>query len=323
VNAIRKKVVGLARGKWPRSIATLRLHLFSNPKTFRGMVLRRLAKDRGSLLLQAVDKVEARSLARSRSSSILLPTIYQVTDQVSDLDESKWPAEFVIKPSHGSGAVLLVTKKQLPGISYDAEFEKFQWTRGTWGILSPNFDIGKLKVLAKQWLDSDFSYYQPKNPEWAYGRIKRRVIVEEVLRMDETTHPVELRFHCFHGRVLVVRVTQTWSVEKYNWTLDRAGVQLNAGLSYDRDQFVPHLTLPEDFASAVVEAERLARGWDYIRVDLFATDKGIYFSEYTPYPNAGNVDFTPLSLSKLLAGAWNKGLLAAAEEGIKQLRLAP
>jgi hypothetical protein len=284
------------------------------------MVLKRLGRERRPLLLQAVDKLAARELAGSLSSSICLPTLYQVADKASELDEAHWPEEFVIKPSHGSGAVVLVTKQPRPGVSYEAEFERFQWSKGTWGILSSDLDAEKLKSLAQQWLSSDFSYYKPKNPEWAYGQIGRRIIVEELLSSGEAGHPVELRFHCFHGRVLIVRITESWNSKRVNWTLDRSGFKLKAGLSYDKPQDISELKLPTGFFDAVLEAEKLSKNWDYIRVDLYATDNGIFFSEYTPYPNGGLVDFTPFTLSRLLAKAWKTGNFEEALSEIKSLR---
>jgi hypothetical protein len=51
-------------------------------------------------------------------------------------------------------------------------------------------------------------------------------------------------------------------------------------------------------------ATELSAGFDFIRVDLFATERGIWFGEFTPYPGAGLSPFEPPEFDAELGSRW-------------------
>jgi hypothetical protein len=51
-------------------------------------------------------------------------------------------------------------------------------------------------------------------------------------------------------------------------------------------------------------AKSLSEGIDFIRVDLYCTDKGIKFGELTNYPEGGVADIKPKELSNQFAKNW-------------------
>lgn len=304
---MKERMVGILRGQWPRSWANLKLKSRIYPWTFRGMVLKQIHSVRDSYVVRMVDKFEARNLSREQSKSVALPKLFQVTSDVSELNPNLWPEEFVIKPSHGSGALVLVSKSRRPGLKYDIQLDSFKWNYGYWGMLRQDMDLSALKKLGEMWLKSNYEYWRPKTPEWAYGRVVPKLLVEELIVNSDGTPATEVRFHCFKGRVHIARITETITLNKFNWTLDRSGIVLRASV-VRRTEGEPHLApIPTNWDEAVKEAEKLSTGFDYVRVDLYATNNKIFFSEYTPYPFGGNQDFRPRILSRRLAKIWRSG----------------
>ena len=51
-------------------------------------------------------------------------------------------------------------------------------------------------------------------------------------------------------------------------------------------------------------AEILAKGADFLRVDLYLTKKGIKFGELTNYPAAGNLNFSPEFWNSEIGKEW-------------------
>ncbi|MFU8878566.1 MAG: ATP-grasp fold amidoligase family protein [Wenzhouxiangellaceae bacterium] len=51
-------------------------------------------------------------------------------------------------------------------------------------------------------------------------------------------------------------------------------------------------------------AEKLARSFDFVRVDLYAIMERIYFGELTHYPGAGTSAFEPMSFDFDLGTHW-------------------
>jgi len=297
----------LLRGHWPKWWAELLLKIRIRPWTFRGMVLKQIATKRDADIVRMVDKFEARNLCQEKSKTVLLPKLYQIASNPQELNHELWPAEFVIKPTHGSGAFVIVTKEIRPGLRYEIDLNKFEWNRGGWGMLSSEMNLSVIRTLGDLWLKSNFEYWRPKIPEWAYGKVTPKILVEELILNVDGSPVIELRFHCLHGRVRIARITTVHSSQKENWTLDRSGIVIQAPIGRQSEGIAQIAPIPENWDQAVTEAEKLSQGFDYVRIDLFATANGIYFSEFTPYPFGGIHDFRPRSLSWRLAKIWRTG----------------
>lgn len=300
-----KKTLGalrdLARWLVPIQMMYFLLKATSNNRTFAGKIRQRLAYDRRPILVTFVDKVAVRDYCRQKSTSILIPQIYQVAESPDQLDKRLWPEEFVIKPSFGSGALVIVTKSPRFGLNYETPPKKFRWDQGYQGVLSPQFDLESMRRLSSNWFASQYEYWTFKFPEWAYRNVPQKVIVEEILNNSDGTPPIDLRLHCFHGKVAMIRMTD-W--EKNAWCFDRTGNPMNARLPWDSRDARNSKALPEFWEDAVKEAELVSDGIDFIRVDLHLTDTGVYFSELTPYPAGGLSDFAPREISQWLASLW-------------------
>lgn len=296
----------------PRPFMYLVLSARANRHSFAGMVRGRLAYDRREVLVSLVDKVAAREYCREKSKTIQLPRLFQVVESSHQLEPSLWPEECVIKPSFGSGAIVMVTTDKKPELQYSINPNKFRWDQGYQGLLRDQIDIESLRLLCNKWLETSYEYWTLKYPEWAYRHVPRRVIVEEIVQNLDGSPPTELRLHCFHGKVALIRVTDVVR-GGIAWSFGRDGKPIQARLQNESQVNLGESPLPPNWESAVMEAELISQDIDYVRVDLYLTDHGVFFSELTPYPNGGFLDFEPREVSRWLADLWKSGPVAVKD----------
>ena len=289
----------------PKWVMFLALMAASNKNTFSGLVRNRLAFDRSALMVTLVDKHAARDYARQKSKSIKLPTLYQLVDSADDLDPELWPEEYVIKPTFGSGALIMVSESQKSGLEYEEIDVPFSWSRGRIGMNCGDVDVEAIRQLAHQWLLSDYEYWNLKYPEWAYGQVPKRIVVEELVQNSDGSQATEMRIYCFGGRAELTRITDTL-VSRKAWAYDRHGNLVNIWTENIPEVNVGENPIPANWEEIMVVAESVSARIDFIRVDLFATDHGIYLSELTPYPNGGTVDFLPREQSMRMARLWRQ-----------------
>lgn len=306
IQQVKARIKKLPPWLVPRPVMYLVLRVTANQHSFAGLVRSRLARDRRKVLVTFVDKVAAREYCRQKSKTIQLPQLFQVVESSNQLEPELWPDECAIKPSFGSGALVMVTREKKPELQYSLETSKFRWDKGYHGLLRDSIDIESLRLLCNKWLDTSYEYWTLKYPEWAYRHVPRRVIVEEIVQNLDGSPPAELRLHCFHGKVALIRVTDVVR-SAIAWSFDRDGKPIYARLQNESQVNSGESPLPPNFESAVMEAELISQDIDYVRVDLYVTDHGVYFSELTPYPNGGFVDFEPREVSRWLAKLWQSG----------------
>ncbi len=74
-------------------------------------VLHRNPFDRRAVLTQLADKAAVRSYVERRLGPQFLPKLYHLTSRPDTIPFDELPDRFVVKPTHGSGWVQLVTDK--------------------------------------------------------------------------------------------------------------------------------------------------------------------------------------------------------------------
>jgi TupA-like ATPgrasp len=82
------------------------------PQTFNEKVLHRMLFDRRPILSQVADKAGVRAFVEERLGRSLLPECYHLTADVETIPFDELPDSFVVKPTHGSGWVEIVTDKR-------------------------------------------------------------------------------------------------------------------------------------------------------------------------------------------------------------------
>lgn len=140
-----------------------------------------------------------------------------------------------------------------------------------------------------RWLKSN--YYR-EGREWQYKNIPPRIMVEKLLLDDDGNVPNDYKFHCFNGRVGVVRVDidrhanhrrnfydVTWTKLPFTWS---ACVGSRPLWPQGRD-----IECPPVLDQVVVMTEEIARSFTYIRVDWYVLGSAVYFGEVTFHHGGG------------------------------------
>jgi len=251
-----------------------------NPKSYNEKIIWKKINDRNPLLPITTDKYQARSyikevLGEERAKEILIP-LYCVTEQPTTIPFKNLPSAFMVKPNHASGSHIIVE---------DGHFNKKEIIK-----------------TCKRWLKTPYGL---EKLEWAYQPIKRKIIIEKLLRDDEGKIPKDFKFHVFHGKCKLVYVIfdkmnkmNSPSISYYNEKWNFLSVK-----KAKRSQG-PKIKKPKNYEIMLALAEKLSKPFDYVRVDLYNLNGKIYFGELTHYPVSGTIKFEPQSFDFELGKYW-------------------
>ncbi|KPF46131.1 ATP-grasp fold amidoligase family protein [Rhizobium sp. AAP43] len=254
------------KGAWPRLDA---------PRTFSEKVQYRKLHDRNPLYGKLVDKLAVKEFIAGRiGAQHVIPTYWAGTN-LRDADWSKIPLPAVMKPNHASG------------------LGRFLYTQA---------DVDALVIddPGPAWLATDHARY---NREWAYSQVERKIVVEKLLSKDGGV-PWDYRCFVFNGVVSYVIVDTRVDDRGYSATYSRSWERLPF---YDPDYYAPYpgeLPKPDTLDLMVSLAERLVHDLDFVRVDFFDTDEGLFVGELTLYPGGGFEAFEPPEYDLILGNAW-------------------
>ena len=146
-----------------------------------------------------------------------------------------------------------------------------------------------------------FNYYYSQR-ERQYKDIEPLIIVEELLLKKNGTLPSNYKLFCFNGVVKYLSLDNEIESEKYvnfynlNWELQdlRCSYKIGKG-SYP----------PDGLNEMISIAEKLAKPFDFVRVDLYELEGVIYFGEMTFTPVAGFGKYKPSKWDTILGNELN------------------
>ena len=186
-------------------------------------------------------------------------------ENANDIDFDKLPNQFVLKCNHTSGRGLFVVKDK--------------------SRLSKK-EIKHIKKGLNKALKYNF-YYETR--ELPYKSMKPLILCEEYMTDNEKVDYItDYKFYCFDGYVDCVMVClerETGHPKFYffdkKWELKRINI---AGKNAPANFSVPK---PSQMDKMFEIAEKLSKGFPYLRMDLYQINDKIYFGEYTFYPKGG------------------------------------
>ncbi len=251
---------------------------YHNPRTFNEKVTWRKLFDRNPLFPIVSDKIAVRDEIRRRLGDAdarrVSTELYTVTDRADRPTLADLPPSFAAKASHASG----------------------------WNIfVSPQHPVDEpeLRAQMRSWLRR--SYGKTKF-EWAYQPVPRRVMFEELLQTADGRAPDDMKFMFFDGTCHFVL-----------WDDDRFGDWAQHYLAPD---WTPHpfhsldLTRrdippkPAMYGEMLAIAQRVAQGFDNIRVDFLFTEDRIVLNELTLYRGSGMNPFHPPEWDRVFGELW-------------------
>ena len=280
---------------------TLRFKARMPTLTLQKKIIRKMAFDRDHRLTIYADKVMVREFVKDLIGLQYLTTSYGEYLTLENLERSSFPKNFVLKSNHGSGASVICWEGAprgtiLPEIHMANIWEKY--------LVHPDdLEWERLVELSNAWMKVNYYWEVGRFPEWAYKDIPPRMLLEEVLTHDGRI-PEDYKFFMVNGDCLFIQLdTSRFTQHKrdlysQNWELlDARMLYPPSGLLIER---------PVHLDEMISIAKSLSAGIDFVRVDLYITDKGIKFGELTNYPDGGFADIKPRKLSIDLAKKWNQ-----------------
>lgn len=214
-----------------------------------------------------VDKYGVKKFVADKiGEKYVIPTI-GVWDKVEDIDFKSLPNQFVLKPTHDSGGLVICrNKSNLNIIDIKEKLRK---------SLQRNYFIGKR--------------------EWPYKHVPRRIIAEPLIEQLGRPDSVEYKTTCFNGKVAFVTICKGIAHARFedrsNDHFDRDFNKLNWYVNYKPAAVTP--TKPKQWDELLLICEKLAEGVPYLRVDTYIVDGRIFFGEMTFFTWAGFMHFVP------------------------------
>lgn len=243
--------------------------------SFSAKVRRRMLTDRNPLLVEVQNKYTVREYARARN--VRMAPLHCVVEDAAGFSLAALPEDCFIKVSHASKWNVLRRAGEFylfadgSGQSRDRTLER----------LSPDDCLDRLR----RWMAVTFS---PE--EWAYTMMRKHILVEELLAPRQGTELMDYRFYTFDGVVRAINIgCASYRARNENafFTPDWQPVSLTV---YRESLPEPLPARPEALPEMLAIASRLGRGLDFVRVDLFDTDRGVMLGEMTVYPEGGRID---------------------------------
>ena len=243
---------------------------FREPKTFNEKINWLKLYDRNPIYTIMADKYEVKKyVANIIGEEHIIPTI-GIYDKFDEIDFDKLPNKFVIKCTHDSGSLCVVTDKS-------------------------KFDKEKAKEKIENAMKYNFYYI---GREWQYKNIKPRIIVEEYICSDKKRSYNDYKFQMMNGKLAFSYVCTDRDIGDLKCTHYDANKKFvdmyQKGYDSDRKKG----KLPKNYDKLLNYAKILSKDFPIMRVDFLGDKDKIYFGELTLYENAGFAEFFPLDLDK-------------------------
>ena len=138
--------------------------------------------------------------------------------------------------------------------------------------------------------------------EWGYIDIPRRVFAERMLLTREGKPPEDFKCFVYHGRVRFIQYDRDRFEHHTRAYFDREWRRLPAKVLYP--QVDTDVDRPERLAEMLAVAEAIGSEFDFVRVDLYHTEQGVFFGEATFYPGGGFDAFEPAAWDAEFGRHW-------------------
>ncbi len=296
-----RRLRDVAQGTWPAAVADWRLSRTTrHPETFAEKVLYRSAFDRRPILTRLVDKVAVRDYVTDRLGAGHVPDLIGVYGCVGSVPWRSLPREFVVKASHGSGAVVVVWDGAPVAARLPASARFVGWDR--YGIRPEHAAPARLQSLAEKWLTLDYHHGPGRLPEWAYRDVPPHIMVEAVVPGEGAALPVDYKCFVFDGVCRLFYVVSGRFADHQIAVFNAAGTPAGVHVVHRRPAAVP--ALADNWREIIAAAEELGRGLDFARVDTYPTPGGFVVGEMTMYHDAGRNGWEPPEFDREIGRWW-------------------
>lgn len=274
---VYRKIVGWANHHFPVTICKMRFRQtfgrkmdLKHPQDINEKILWLSLYSDISEWSRMADKYAVRSYVEELGLGDILVKLYGKWDKAEDIEWDKLPNQFVLKTNNGSGTVKLVADKT-------------------------KLDIPLTTRLMDEWLHKNVA---SATTEFHYDSIKPCIIAEELLDFSKddnvSSSAIDYKIWCFNGKPY------------YIWACANRNEESTDVALFDRDwNYLPEKSVfnehyreqkvlvkkPENLEKMLEIAEKLAKPFPVVRVDLYNIAGHVYFGELTFTSLGGTMDF--------------------------------
>lgn len=250
--------------KWEYFSGMKKFPNLKSPKTYNEKLQWLKLNDIHPEYAEMVDKATAKEyVSRIIGEEYIIPTL-GVWDKFDEIDFDKLPNQFVLKTTHDSGGVVVVSDKS----KFDKEAAK--------------------KKLEKSLCNNYFLQHR----EYPYKGIKPRILAEQFMVDESGTELKDYKFFCFNGkcRMLFVATDRSIGDVKFDFFDEKFN---HLPFVQGHPWATKEIKKPAGFDKMIELSEKLSKDFPHVRVDLYDINGKIYFGELTFFHFSGNVPFEP------------------------------
>lgn len=214
-----------------------------------------------------VDKIKARQKVIDRIGEKYLIPIYGTWDKFQDIDFDNLPNEFVLKCNHDSGSVTIIRDKSVLTKKYLKKLKKFYNKRLKWNL-----------------------YYMAR--EYPYKNVKPMIYAEKLIVDESKIELKDYKFFCFYGEPKLFYIASNRGPDTRFDFYDMDCNHLDI-FNIHKNADNPPKGKPPYFDEMIRIAKELSKGFPFIRIDLYSTNDGPKFGEFTIFHGAGLYLFEP------------------------------
>jgi glucosyl-dolichyl phosphate glucuronosyltransferase len=241
------------------------------PRTKNEKFLWRKVFDRNPMYRLVSDKLAVRAFVKSRCPDLALADIAWIG---SSLDQAPCiEAGSIIKTNNGSSRNIIVGD-------------------------GPS-DRGELSKQIAEWLTRPYGIAEG---EWNYRDIQPYVFVEKSVSTPGDPSFLEISCHVLMGKCAFVTVEK--DVKKASERIAAYDARGNRLIISLENVLPDSFQLPATFEQAIRDGERIAKEFDYVRVDFMSVGSKLYFCECTVMPRSG-LSVIGREADDLINAAWD------------------
>ncbi len=265
------KVIAPVTGLMPKTIMKIRQYKktehwpdWKKPDELQQMILSRYfdtLRDSGrrALLAQLTDKIAIRHWVAERIGTDTLTHLIATYTDPADIDWDELPVPCVVKTNNGCGTNIIIRRRE-------------------------DIDPARHTALLKRWLTYP---YGKLSGQPHYSDIEPAIMVEGFLEQEPGTDslPYDYKVFCFGGKARFILMNTKRKINghlTFNHAYDTDWQPIAGAVENPAERAIPR---PAALKELINMAERLADGFDFVRVDFYIIGGRPIFGEMTFTPD--------------------------------------
>lgn len=215
------------------------------------------------------DKIRVHQYCQQVLGKDICVPIIRVFDTPEDIKPEDLPEKFVLKCNHGWNNNIFVDNIQ-------------------------SLDLNKAKAQLKRWLSEPFGI---RTIEPHYIKIPRTCFCERHLGTAEHPRPIDYKFHCAKGKILLIQLVTKHidekSAEMAFLDMDFRPIPNLVPPGNNTMAQISDISIPSRFEEMKKYAQQLSADFRYVRIDFYQVADTVYLGEMTFTPSAGFLRLPP------------------------------